>query len=322
MNCMNLRPSLLALSLVLGAVATTAQAQQDYPSRPITIVVPYAPGGTTDILGRAFALSMSKQLKQSVIVENKAGAGGTLSILDMRMAKPDGYRLALIPVSVFRQPYVQKVQYDPIGDLTYIASFSAYDFILGVAADSPYKTLQDVVADAKKHPNGLDYGTPGRNTGNHVAGALLAKAAGVKLTHVPFKGDSEAINALLAGHIKTAILTNGILNFMEAGKVRALAVAADKRPAAFAKVPTFKETGFDVVIPSPLGIAGPKGLPQPIVEKLDAAVKAALEDPAVKKTMATYGVRSDYRDHKAYTEFARKTFASEKDIVTGLGLSE
>jgi len=155
-----------------------------------------------------------------------------------------------------------------------------------------------------------------------VAGALLAKAAGVKLTHVPFKGDSEAINSLLAGHIKTAILTNGILNFMEAGKVRALAVAADKRPEAFAKIPTFKEAGFDVVIPSPLGLAGPKGLPQPIVEKLDAAVKAALEDPAVKKTMATYGVRSDYRDHKAYAEFARKTFASEKEIVTGLGLGE
>ncbi|MFT4193943.1 tripartite tricarboxylate transporter substrate binding protein [Ottowia sp.] len=318
---MTRRSALLALSGFLALAATAAQAQ-DFPARPITLVVPYAPGGTTDILGRAFALSMSKTLKQTVIVENKAGAGGTLGLLDMRNAKPDGYRLSLIPVSVFRQPYVQKVQYDPVGDLTYVASFSAYDFILGVAADSPYKTLQDVVADARKSPGDVNYGTPGRNTGNHVAGALLARAADVKLTHVPFKGDSEAINALLAGHIKVAILTNGILNFMEAGKVRALAVAADRRPAAFAKIPTFKEAGYDVVIPSPLGIAGPKGLPQPIVEKLDAAVKAALDDPEVKKTMATYGVRSDYRDHKAYAAFAREMFAREKDIVTGLGLSE
>ncbi len=318
---MNRRPALLALGCLLGLAATAAQAQ-DFPSRPITIIVPYAPGGTTDILGRAFAASMGKTLGQTVIVENKPGAGGTMGILDMRTAKPDGYRLTLVPVSVFRQPHVQKVQYDPIDGLTYIASFSAYDFILGVAADSPYKTLQDVVADAKKHPNEVNYGTPGRNTGNHVAGALLARAAGVEMTHVPFKGDSEAINALLAGHIKTAILTNGILTFMESGKVRALAVASEKRPAAFAQVPTFKEAGFDVVIPSPLGIAGPKGLPQPIVEKLDAAVKAALDDPEVKKTMAIYGVRSDYRDHKAYTAFAREMFAREKKIVTGLGLTE
>ncbi len=319
---MNRRPVLLALSGLLGLAAMTANAQQDYPARPITLVVPYAPGGTTDILGRAFAQSMSKTLKQPVVVENKPGAGGTQSVLDMRNTKPDGYRLALIPVSVFRQPYVQKVQYDPIGDLTYVASFSAYDFILAVAADSPYKTLQDLVADARKNPGSVEYGTPGKNTGNHVAGALLAKAAGIKLIHIPFKGDSEAINALLAGHIKAAILTNGVLTFMDAGKVRALAIAADSRPAAFAKVPTFKEAGYDVVIPSPLGIAGPKGLPEPIVAKLDAAVKAALDDPEVKKTMANYGVRSDYRDHKAYAEFARKAFAEEKDIVTGLGLNE
>ena len=209
---MNRRPALLALSCLLGLAATGVQAQ-DCPSRPITILVPYAPGGTTDILGRAFAASMGKTLGQTVIVENKPGAGGTMGVLDMRTAKPDGYRLTLVPVSVFRQPHVQKVQYDPIGGLTYIASFSAYDFIMGVAADSPYKTLQDVVADAKKHPNEVNYGTPGRNTGNHVAGALLARAAGVEMTHVPFKGDSEAINALLAGHIKTAILTNGSLTF-------------------------------------------------------------------------------------------------------------
>ena len=318
---MNRRPALVALSCLLGLAATAAQAQ-DYPSRAITVIVPYAPGGTTDILGRAFAQSMSKTLKQTVVVENKAGAGGTMGVLDMRTAKPDGYRLTLVPVSVFRQPHVQKVQFDPIGGLSYIASFSAYDFIMGVAAESPYKTVQDVVADAKKHPNEVSYGTPGRNTGNHVAGALLAKAAGVEMTHVPYKGDSEAINALLAGHIKTAILTNGILNFMDAGKVRALAVAAEQRPPAFAKIPTFKEAGYDIVIPSPLGIAGPKGLPQPIVEKLDAAVKAALDDPEVKKTMATYGVRSDYRDHKAYTAFAREMFAREKEIVSGLGLTE
>ncbi|HQD15008.1 MAG TPA: tripartite tricarboxylate transporter substrate binding protein [Ottowia sp.] len=299
-----------------------ARAQADYPSQAITIIVPYAPGGTTDVLGRALATSLSRQLKQSVVVENKSGAGGTLGVVDMLRAKPDGYRLTLVPVSVFRQPYVQKTPYDPIRDLTYIASFSAYDFILAVAADSPFKSLKDVVNFAKSNKEGVDYGTPGKFTGNQVAMALLGKAAGVPFVHVPYKGDSEATTALLGGHVKTIVSTNGILNFMESGKVRALAVAADKRPPAFASVPTFREAGYDVVVPSPLGLAGPKGLPPAIVQKLDAAVKAALDDPDMQRVIKTYGVRTDYRDHQAYAEFARTNFEAEKSIVQSLGLND
>ncbi len=299
-----------------------ARAQADYPSQAITIIVPYAPGGTTDVLARALATSLSRQLKQSVVVENKSGAGGTLGVVDMLRAKPDGYRLTLVPVSVFRQPYVQKTPYDPIRDLTYIASFSAYDFILAVAADSPFKSLKDVVNFAKSNKEGVDYGTPGKFTGNQVAMALLGKAAGVPFVHVPYKGDSEATTALLGGHVKTIVSTNGILNFMESGKVRALAVAADKRPPAFASVPTFREAGYDVVVPSPLGLAGPKGLPPAIVQKLDAAVKAALDDPDMQRVIKTYGVRTDYRDHQAYAEFARSNFDAEKSIVQSLGLND
>lgn len=310
------------LACAASMAAVGAQAQAAYPSQTITIIVPYAPGGTTDVVGRALATSLTKQLKQSVIVENKPGAGGTLGVVDMMRAKPDGYRLTLVPVSVFRQPYVQKTQYDPIRDLTYVASFSAYDFILAVAADSPFKSVKDVVEYAKANKEGVDYGTPGKFTGNQVAMALLGKAAGVSFTHVPYKGDSEATTALLGGHVKTIVSTNGILNFMEAGKVRALGIAAEQRPPAFANVPTFKEAGYDVVVPSPLGLAGPKGLPEPIVQKLDAAVKAALDDPDLQRVIKTYGIRTDYRDHQAYAEFARKNFAAEKAIVQSLGLND
>ncbi|MBN8556839.1 MAG: tripartite tricarboxylate transporter substrate binding protein [Proteobacteria bacterium] len=312
----------LAVACTGLLLALGAQAQADYPSQAITIIVPYAPGGTTDVLARALATSLSRQLKQSVVVENKSGAGGTLGVVDMLRAKPDGYRLTLVPVSVFRQPYVQKTPYDPIRDLTYIASFSAYDFILAVAADSPFKSLKDVVNFAKSNKEGVDYGTPGKFTGNQVAMALLGKAAGVPFVHVPYKGDSEATTALLGGHVKTIVSTNGILNFMESGKVRALAVAADKRPPAFASVPTFREAGYDVVVPSPLGLAGPKGLPPAIVQKLDAAVKAALDDPDMQRVIKTYGVRTDYRDHQAYAEFARSNFDAEKSIVQSLGLND
>ncbi|MGE8320405.1 MAG: tripartite tricarboxylate transporter substrate binding protein [Comamonas sp.] len=311
-----------AIACTAALAGVGAQAQAAYPSQPITIVVPFAPGGTTDVMGRALATSLSKQLKQSVIVENKPGAGGTQGVVDMMRAKPDGYRLTLSPVGIFRQPYVQKTQYDPIRDLSYIASFSAYDFLLVVPADSPYKTVKDVVDDAKASKGGVDYGTPGKFTGNQVTMALLGKAAGVSFTHVPYKGDSEATTALLGGHVKTIVVTNGILSFLESGKVRALAIAAEKRTPAFADVPTFKEAGYDVVVPSPLGLAGPKGLPQAIVEKLDAAVKASLDDPDMQRVIKTYGIRTDYRDHQAYSEFARKNFAAEKTIVQSLGLND
>ena len=319
---MQRRPFTLALACTAALAAAGAHAQADWPSQPITIIVPYAPGGTTDVVGRALAAGLTRQLNQSVIVENKPGAGGTLGMGEMQRAKPDGYRLTMVPVSVFRQPYVQKVSYDPINDLSYIASFTAYDFILAVAPDSPFKTVQDVVNAAKADKGGVSYGTPGKFTGNQVTMALLGKAAGVTFTHVPYKGNSEATNALLGGHVQAIVSTNGIRNFMQAGKVRALAIAAEQRPPAFASVPTFKEAGFDVVVPSPLGLAGPKGLPPAIVQKLDTAIKAVLAEPEWQRTIETYGIRTDYRDHTAYAEFARKNFAAEKVIVESLGLND
>lgn len=306
--------------LCLAALCGSAAAQTD--SRPIRLLVGFAGGGSVDIVARVVADRMADALGATVIVENKPGAGGTLGAVDMLRARPDGYRLTMVPVSIFRQPYVQKTQYDPVRDLTYIASFTAYDFILAVAADSPFKTVKDVVDYAKSNKEGVEYGTPGKFTGNQVAMALLGKAAGVQFTHVPYKGDSEATTALLGGHVKTIVSTNGILTFMEAGKVRALAIAAEKRAPAFADVPTFREAGYDVVVPSPLGLAGPKDLPQPIVQKLDAAVKAALDDPEMQRVIKTYGIRTDYRDHQAYAEFARRNFAEEKTLVQTLGLND
>ena len=312
-----------ACAAAFAAFATPhAQAQAAWPSGPITLIVPFAPGGTTDIVGRALAAGLSKQLGQTVVVENKPGAGGTLGVVDMQRTKPDGYRLTLAPVGIFRQPYVQKVSYDPLHDQTYIASFTAYDFLLVVAADSPFKTVKDVVAAAKAGKPGVTYGTPGKFTGNQVTMALLGKAANVPFVHVPYKGDSEATNALLGGHVQAIVSTNGIRTFIDSGKVRALAIAAEQRPPAFANVPTFKEAGYDVVVPSPLGLAGPKGLPAPIVEKLDTAIKAVLAEPEWQRTIETYGIRTDYRDHTAYAEFARKNFAAEKVIVESLGLND
>jgi len=312
-----------ALALAAALTFTGSHAQTtDWPNQPVTLIVPYAAGGTTDLLGRALAQSLAKQWGQPVVVENKPGAGGTLGVVDMRRTKPDGYRLTLVPVSIFRQPHIQKVPFDPMNDLTYVASFMTYDFILNVAHDSPFQTLKDLVEHAKKHPNEINYGSPGKFTGNHVAMALLAKAANVKLTHVPYKGDSEATPALLGGHVQAMVSTNSILNLINAGKVRALAVAAETRPPAFANVPTFREAGYDVIVPSPLGVGGPKGLPAPVVQKLETSIAAALQDPDMQRIIETNGVRPDYRDSAAYTAFAKQSFAEEKDIVQALDLDD
>lgn len=313
---------------VMGAIATAActmlvpsYAQTTaYPNKPITLIVPYGPGGVTDVIARALGMSMGKSLGQTVVVENKPGAAGAMGVVDMQTARPDGYRLTLAPVGIFRQPYIQKVNYDPVKDLTYIASFMTYDFILTVPASSNIRTVQEYVEWAKQNPEQMSYGTPGKFTANHVAMALLEKKNGIVLNHAPFKGDAEAINALSGGHIRSAIFANSILPQIQAGKMRALATAADRRPEAFADVPTFREAGYDFDVPSPLGVAGPKGLPPDVVHKLDVAIKAAMDDPDFLQVVKNYGIRTDYRGPAAYAAFAKQAFAEEKDIVQSIGL--
>ncbi|HRO57770.1 MAG TPA: tripartite tricarboxylate transporter substrate binding protein [Burkholderiaceae bacterium] len=313
---------LIAVGLAVGLTPTTVMGQTDYPDKPISIIVPYGPGGTTDLVGRALAESLSQQLGQPVVIENKPGAAGAMGAISMIGAKPDGYRLTMAPVGIFRQPYIQQTRYDPIRDLTYIASFLTYDFAVTVKDDSPFKTIKELVDYAKQNPGDLDYGTPGRYTGNQVVMALLGKRTGTEFTHVPFKGDADATTALIGGHVKLAVVTNSILTYLKSGTVRVLATADKERNPAFTNVPTLLESGYDVIVPSPLGLAGPAGLPQPIVEKLDNAVKAALEDPKVKQVFENIGVREYYMDHKTYADFAKKNFAAEKDIVTDLDLEK
>mgnify|MGYP001168687668 CR=1 FL=1 len=313
---------LASIGLIAAVAPAVAVAQADYPNRAITIIVPYAPGGTTDVVGRALAESLSRQLGQPVVIENKPGAAGAMGVIDMMNAKPDGYRLTMAPVGIFRQPYLQKTRYDPIRDLTYIASFLTYDFAVTVKADSPFKTIKEFVDFAKKNPGEIDYGTPGRFTGNQVVLAALGKKEGTQFTHVPYKGDSDATAALMGGHTKAAVVTNSILAHVQSGAVRVLATADKERNPAFKDVPTLVESGYDVIVPSPLGIAGPANLPQEIVDKLDQAVKKSLEDPSVKQAMDNFGVRTYYMDSKTYTDFAKTTFAAEKDIIGTLGLED
>ncbi len=308
--------TLLGASLVCASALTgIAQAQDNYPSKPISLIVPFSPGGITDVLGRAIAEGMGKHLNQTVVVENKPGVAGSMGANDMVGAKPDGYSLTLAPAGIFRQPYLQKTRYDPLKDLTYIATYMDYDFIIAVKDDSPFKTLDDLVKFAKDNPGKLDFSSAGRYTGNQLMMVALAKEAGLDVVHAPFRGDTEALTALLGGQVQAVVSSSTIIPFLKDGKVRALATAAPERPQAFADIPTLKELGYPVTVPSPLGVAGPKDLPAEIVTKLEDAVKAAMEGERFQKLIQDYGIRTNYMDHKAYTEFAVKAFQSEKEVV-------
>lgn len=318
----SLKQCIALTGVMLVAVSTPTMAEKEYPTRPITIIVPYGPGGATDVVGRAIAESMSKQLKQPVVIENKPGAAGSMGVIDMMSAKPDGYRLTLTPVGIFRQPYIQTTRYDPIRDITYIANFWAYDFAVTVPAESSIKNIKDLIEQARTKPEGITYGTPGKFTGNHVVLAMLGKIENVDFTHVPFKGDAEAISALLGGHTDAAVLANSVLPQLKSGTVRVLASADAERNNAFGDVPTLRELGYDVYVPSPLGLGGPAGLPQAIVDKLEMAAKEALKDDNVKQVMDSLGIRAHYLNSEQYAEFAKKNFASEKEIMSNLNLDE
>lgn len=233
-----------------------AWAQDSYPSRPISLVVPYGAGGVTDVVARALAQGMGKQLGQTVVIENKPGAGASMGVMDMRSAKPDGYRLTLAPVSIFRQPHIQKVQYDPVRDLSYIATYMTYDFVLAVPQDSPFKTVQDLVEFAKKNPGAVDYGTPGKFTANHVVMALLEQATDARFTHAPFKGDAEALNSLMAGHIKSGVYANTVLPYLSSGKLRALASASGCGPRPLPTCPRSARPVMPSMCPRPWALPG------------------------------------------------------------------
>ena len=193
--------AILAAGFALTAWLGAAHAQT-FPSRPVTLIVPWPPGGTTDIGMRALALATEKHLGQSIVIENKAGAAGTLGPANMAAAaKPDGYTLSQMPITVFRYPFMAKTSFDPAKDFTYVIGVTGYTFGVVVSEDAAWKTFQELLADAKANPTKINYGTPGAGTSLHITMEQIAKQQGIKWTHVPFKGNAEATNALLGGHI-------------------------------------------------------------------------------------------------------------------------
>ena len=317
-----MRKALAALVAVFAAFAGTQAPAQDFPSKPITLIVPWPAGGSTDIVMRAMAESASKNLGQPVIADNKAGGSGTVGPATMAAsAKPDGYTIAQIPITVFRLPLMQNTPWDALKDFTYIVHLTGYTFGVTTKADSPFKTFQDVIEFAKKNPGKVTYATPGAGTSLHIGMEQIAAKAGVKFTQVPFKGGAETNAAVLGGHTMLQADSTGWKGLVEAGQLRLLTIWTAQRSKNWPGVPTLKELGYPFVFDSPFGVAGPRGMDPKVVARLHDAFKKATEDPAVQATLTKYDMVTNYKNTEDYRKFVLENIETERKVVEMLGLN-
>ena len=301
------------------ALPTLASAQA-FPNKPIKLVIAFPAGGPTDITMRSLADNASKILGQTVIVENKPGAGGTLPAQQLQSAAADGYTVAQIPLGVFRLPYTTKMSWDPIKDLAYVLNVTGYAFGLVVPTDSPLKSWTHFVGWAKANPGKLSYGSTGTLTSPHLTMELIAQKLGLELLHVPYKGSADLMQSILGGNIMAAADSTGFAPQVEAGKLRVLNTWGAERLAKFPDAPTLKELGLGLVQNSPFGIAAPAGTPAAVVKRLHDGFKQAMEMDSYKTALAKYDMQPMYMGSNAYLKFAQETFVREKALVEKLGL--
>jgi tripartite-type tricarboxylate transporter receptor subunit TctC len=314
---------ILAL-LALALVPALAFAADEYPNHTVTMVVPFPPGGVADITARPLAQVMGGYLGQTVVVENKSGAGGGVGMQYVARARPDGYTVLLALSSISIIPEADKVLgRDPmfkLSQLVPIARFTADPTVLAVRADSPYKSVGDLVAAARKAPGTIPFGSSGNYGTMHVPMEMLSQAAGVKMLHVPFTGAGPAIVALLGGQVDAlATGPSTVTGHVRAGKVRVLATWGEGgRHPAFPDVPTLKELGYDVQFSQWTGLFVPAGTPQPAIAKLREAARKAVEDPAFRSALAKVETPIQYLDQPQFQSFwdgdARKLAAAVQRI--------
>ena len=314
-------------TLLLGASGALAASRiaraDDYPSRPITMIVPYGPGGGVSINARALEPYYEKTLGTRIIVENREGAGGITGYTVGAFAKPDGYTLTMVSPAITASPWlVPNVRFTP-EDYAYIGQVSFVPNMLVVNADSPFHTLKDLVDAMKAKPGELSTGMEASWPSSSVCGALFLAQSGCKAKVVPgFKGGADKIAAVLGGHLDFAVNnTQEVMPLYQAKRIRVLAMAAPQRSAFFPEVPTFREQGYDVAIGVWRSIAVPKATPQPIQDKLAASLKQALADPALKEDFTKVELTVDYLDPAATRAAVMAEYAEFDKLFTKLGMN-
>lgn len=289
------------------ALAVPAFAAEDYPKAPITLVVGYGAGGGTDVCNRALALDVGRQLGQPVVVDNKPGAGSSLSVGFITRQRPDGYSIASLSTgAVLNQVLSPTVKYDVTKDLTPIAMVAQYQVGLLVRADSPYRTMADLIHAAQSAKKPLSYSTAGIGTPQHLTTERLAQKIGAQWVHAPYKSGPEAITALMRGDVDFMAQTAEWVPYVRDGRLRLLSVFTGERIKGF-DAPTLKELGYDLVAPSILGIAGPARMDAATVKKLQDALHKATQTAEFESCADQFGLKPDFKDAAAFGAFLKDT---------------
>ncbi|KQR58003.1 tripartite tricarboxylate transporter substrate binding protein [Acidovorax sp. Leaf160] len=320
--------SFTALALALGTAAhaqsaPAAAGSGDYPAKPIRMVVPFPPGGGTDILARLVATKLGESAKWTVVADNRPGAGGTLGITETVRAAPTGYELVMGQKdNLVIGPWLYKnLPWEPTRDLTPIAHIAYTPVLIATSANSRFKTLADVVAAAKATPGTITYGSPGNGTSIHLAGDLFEKAAGVKLVHVPYKGSNPALMDALSGNVDLLVSSvPSAIGQIKSGKLRPLAVTSARRSSSLPEVPTVAEAGyagFDVS--TWYGLFAPAGTPAAVVTRVNAEVNKLLATPEMKAAIQAQGAEAEALSVSQFNTLFRNDYAKWKGIVEASG---
>jgi tripartite-type tricarboxylate transporter receptor subunit TctC len=313
----------LAASAAIVSVLATPAPAPAFPTKPVTLICPWPPGGSTDVMMRALAEATSRHLGQPVVIENKPGGSGTVGPATMAAtARPDGYTLSQIPITVFRLPHMMKVTWDPLTDFTYVLHVSGYTFGVVVKADSPWKSWPEFIAHAKAHPGRVTYASPGAGTTLHITMEQIAARDGITWTHVPMKGGAETTPAVLGGHVAATADSTGWGPQVDAGNLRLLVTWGSQRTRRWPRVPTLKELGYGIVSNSPFGIAGPRGLDPAVVRRLHDAFRKGMEDPAYLTTLERLDMEPAYLGTEDYVKYVRQLSEEARVQVGQAGLTK
>jgi tripartite-type tricarboxylate transporter receptor subunit TctC len=321
MNCNNLSKFFF---LLLATVISNMATAQNYPDKPLTIVVPFTPGGVSDITARPLAAAMAINLGQSILIDNKGGAGGAIGMAVASKAKPDGYTLMMALPSMITIPISDRISGRPssfqVNQFKPIARLTADPTVLAVRADSPWKTLADFVRDARAKPGTISYSSSGLFGTTHVAMEILAHAANLKMVHIPYTGGGLQINALLGGHVDATMQTPGaIASQISAGKIRILASMSRERVTTLPDVPTATEQGFKGEFYLWTGLFVPAATPDVIINRLRTSTKEASNHVAFKGAMAGINTPIQYLDSEDFAAFIAEDTKRLDSVLTSMG---
>jgi tripartite-type tricarboxylate transporter receptor subunit TctC len=314
--------AILGIFIFWEAFPGPAFTEEKYPTKPINFLIGFPAGGTTDICARPLLAAASKILGQPIVAVNKPGGASAVAVATLKMEKPDGYTIGILGSGALLSQHMRKVPYDTAKDFTPIMQYAVYLYGLVVRPDSPWNTFKEFIDYAKANPGKIRYSTAGPGSPQHLVMERLALKERIKWTHIPFEGGAPAVTALLGGHVEACSQTTEWKKQVEAGRLRLLAVYGEKRMIDFPGIPTLLELGYDIVAPSLISIAGPKGLPPQFVETLHGAFKKAMEDPDFIRVSRQVDQPSVYRGPE---DLAKHLVAMNEEVGTlirSLGLRQ